>query len=450
MYEPLCYAVNRKYAEKGGDGMEKEGKRITRFKTGTTKLQGAAYLREMAENGWILEDMNHLTYSFREEEPQYLKYRMEERESVLTEEERTAYEKDGWTEVCHYELEYVFVKEREPFEEDTEEQKEEIIKDLDWQIRMEETTERKTRHGQMIVLAIGLIMALLVMGFSEATMIFLVRILSRLLPWILIAYFASRSRTKKLRQEQDRVREGDISDEYTDWRKGRRMTISWILVLVLVFVVWMFYAGNYNEKTFDLPKTVSYEEIPAVRLENLVDGPLKRTGRSIDPVMEGVRLNADMVKGIMYDNTKKLGGFDNYVVDHRFLLKTQKMVESYQCMMTEDGRELKLDTSYYKFRGGEASDYYGDVVLNEEDFDESLEALEMNVPKRQLVFVETDAFTRRHACKREWIEGTAYHIICQSKDGQQIMELDYHYSNGDVTVEQLMDEIAKVFAVQTK
>ena len=114
MYEPLCYAVSRKYAEKGGEGMKKEGKHITRWKTGATKLQGAAYLREMAEQGWILEDMNHLMYTFREEEPQYLKYRILDRDCVMAAEEREAYEKDGWTEVCHYELEYVFVKEENP------------------------------------------------------------------------------------------------------------------------------------------------------------------------------------------------------------------------------------------------------------------------------------------------------------------------------------------------
>ena len=75
----------------GGEGMEKDGKRIKRWRTGATKLQGAAYLRDMAEQGWILEDMNHLMYIFREEEPRYLRYRLEERESVLTEEERAAY-----------------------------------------------------------------------------------------------------------------------------------------------------------------------------------------------------------------------------------------------------------------------------------------------------------------------------------------------------------------------
>ncbi|MBR3993614.1 MAG: DUF2812 domain-containing protein, partial [Anaerotignum sp.] len=121
--------------------MKKEGKRITRWKTGATKLQGAAYLREMAENGWILEDMNHLTYSFREDEPRYLKYRMENPERALTEEELAEYAKDGWQKVCHYELEYVFVKERDPFEEDTEEERQEVLEELDRQIRLEKENE---------------------------------------------------------------------------------------------------------------------------------------------------------------------------------------------------------------------------------------------------------------------------------------------------------------------
>jgi hypothetical protein len=123
--------------------MKKKGKHITRWKTGATKLQGAAYLKEMAEQGWILEDMNHLMYTFREEEPQYLKYRILDRDCVMAQEEREAYEKDGWTEVCHYELEYVFVKEREPFEEDTEEEKQEVLAELDRQIRLEKATNRE-------------------------------------------------------------------------------------------------------------------------------------------------------------------------------------------------------------------------------------------------------------------------------------------------------------------
>lgn len=429
--------------------MKKEGKRITRWKTGTTKLQGAAYLREMAENGWILEDMNHLTYSFREDEPQYLTYRLMERGSYLTEEERAEYEKNGWQEVCHYEREYVFVRERDPFAENTEEQKEEIIKDLERRIELEETTERRTRHGQLLVLVSLFAAIFLISGFSQGSLMLGLRMVVRFLPWILLAYFASRKRTKGLRQEQERVREGDISDEYTDWRKSRRVTVGLVLVLVLGMGAWVYYTSGFNEKTFDMPKEVSYEEIPAVRLENLIDEPLERTGERLNPKLEGIQLNTDVHERTIYEAMKKMGSVENYGVDHRYLLKTKEKVETHQCMKTEDGTEYTLDTMYCQFRGGGAPAYYSDVVIGEEKSDKKWAEEGIEMPKRQLVFVETDAFARRHTCKREWAEGTVYHIICQGEDSQ-IMELDFYYDNGDVTVEQLMDEIAKVFDAQAK
>lgn len=428
--------------------MKKDGKRITRWKTGATKLQGAAYLKEMAEQGWILEDMNHLTYSFREDEPQYLKYRLEERETVLTEEERAKYEKEGWTEVCHYELEYVFVKERDPFEEDVEENKAEILRDLKEQIEREEKTERSARQGQLIVIGFGLIVALLVMGFSEGTMIFGVRILVRFLPWILIAYFVSKRRTKKLLQEQDRVREGDISDEYTDWRKSRRVTILSVLALIIVFGVWIYYQSDFNEKTFDMPKEVSYAEIPAVRLENLIDEPLTRSGDSIDPDMEGFRVNPDMFAGSMYTIKKNMGGFDNYGVDHRYLFKTKEKMETHQCMKTADGTEYKLNTMYYCFRDlQDAGKEYSFLVRNEESMEDSMKALEMDFPENNLIVLETEQFQNLHMCKREWTHGTAYHIVCHGI-GCQVMEVDFYYSNGEVTERDLLKEIKKVFHTQ--
>ena len=118
-------------------------------------------------------------------------------------------------------------------------------------------------------------------------------------------------------------------------------------------------------------------------------------------------------------------------------------------MKTADGTEYTLDTIYCQFRGSGAPAYYSDVVIGEEKSDEKWAEEGIEIPKRQLVFVETDAFVRRHICKREWAEGTVYHIICQGEDSQ-IMELDFYYDNGDVTVEQLMDEIAKVFDAQAK
>ena len=429
----------------GGEGMKKEGKRIKRWRTGATKLQGAAYLRDMAEQGWILEDMNHLMYIFREEEPQYRRYRLEERESVLTEEERAAYEKDGWTEVCHYEVEYVFVKEREPFEEDPEENKEEILKDLEQKIELEEKTERRTRQGQLIVIAIGLVAALLTMGFSEGTMIFVVKILTRLLPWILIAYFASRRRTKNLRQEQDRVREGDISDDYTDWRKSRRATVLFVLALVIGLGVWAYYKSGFNEKTFDMPAEVSYKEIPAVRLENLFDEPLTRAGDSIDPAMEGIRLNANMGEGSMYEIKKNMGGFDNYGVDHRFLLKTKEMVETHQCMQTEDRIELNLDTDYYYFRDiRDAGARYIELCVEEEEMDEYWREEGIDFPPPQKIEAESERIDNIHVCRTDWTNEIAYHVVANK--GSQVMEL--HYSGKDIDVKRLLFEIARVFDAQ--
>lgn len=430
--------------------MKKEDKRIIRFRTGATNLQGAAYLKEMAEQGWILEEMSHLTYSFREDEPQYLRYRMEEREHALTEEERAEYARDGWQEVCHYELEYIFAKERASFEDDAEEDKEEIIKELDWKIQQEAKNEKTNRYGQLIVIGTALVASVLALGFSKETLYFALRLLIRLAPFVVIGYFASRRRTKELRQEQERVREGDISDDYTDWRKSRKATIIVVCAVVLGLGVWVFYEGEFNEKTFDMPAEISYEEIPAVRLENLLDMPLQRAGRSIDPKMEGIRLNANIGEGIMYENLKKIGGFDNYGVDHRFLLKTEKKVETHQYMQTEDKKEVELDTMYYRFRDvRDAAEEYLDLIYSEEEMDEIWKEKGIDFPKRQLIVFEGGQISNQHICKREWSEGTAYHVVCFGEDNQ-VMGLNYYYSNGEVTVEQLLEEIAKVFAAQTK
>lgn len=92
-------------------------KKIRKWKSDGNTVQAAVYLREMAEQGYILEEMNHLWYVFREDMPAYLQYRLETRTAAPSEAERAAYAEDGWQEVCHYELDYIFAKEREPFAE---------------------------------------------------------------------------------------------------------------------------------------------------------------------------------------------------------------------------------------------------------------------------------------------------------------------------------------------
>lgn len=430
--------------------MKKDGKHITRWKTGATKLQGAAYLREMAEQGWILEGMNHLMYTFREEEPQYLRYRLEEREAYLTEEERAEYAKDGWQEVCHYELEYVFVKERDLFVDEQEVNQDEIVQELDWKIAQERKNEKSSRYGQLAVLGIGWVTVFLMSGFSKDTFGLALHMAVRFLPWIFLAYLLSKRRRKKLQEEKEDVLDGTISDEYTDWRASRKATILLVAVLLIGLGVWIFYEGGFNEKTFDMPKEVSYADIPAVRLERLTEEKLTRTGDSIDPEMEGIRLNANMGEGSMYTLKKNMGGFDNYGVDHRFLLKTEEKVETHQCMQLENGRELNLKTMYYRFRDvQDAAREYLDLVRDEIDDDEYWKELEMDFPERQLIVQENPLFYNQHICKEEWPEGTAYHLVCYGEENQ-IMELNFYYSDGDITEEQLLKEIEKVFAVQAK
>ena len=85
--------------------MSRDDRRIKKWRSAGTL--GELYLKEMAEQGLLLEEMTPLKYIFREDEPQHLRYRIEELEHVPTDAERAGYAKDGWQEVCHYELDYV-------------------------------------------------------------------------------------------------------------------------------------------------------------------------------------------------------------------------------------------------------------------------------------------------------------------------------------------------------
>ncbi|MGN0133557.1 MAG: hypothetical protein ACI4AO_02445, partial [Anaerotignum sp.] len=373
-------------------------------------------------------------------------YRVEERESVFTEEEKAAYAEEGWQEVCHYETEYIFVRERDPFMEETTVNAAEIAAELDEKIALEKKNERTNRYGQLAAIGIGLIAVFSISGFSGRALYLAIQFLVRFLPWILLAFVLSRRRMKKLQKEKEEVLNGNISDDYTDWRKGRRATFLLTALLVIGLGVWAFYASDFNEKTFDLPQEISYDEIPAVRLEMLTKEPLTRIGESIDPQKEGVYLSGAPWEGNVYRIQKKMGGFENYGVEYRYLLKTEEKVETKQCMQTGDGMELNLDTMYYRFRSErDAVTQYDRSVRNEEEMEDVWKELGIEAPSPNLVFVDTDAFFRRHICKTEYSEETVYHIVCQGEDGQ-IMELRYH--GGNVTVEQLMSEIDQVFQAQ--
>ena len=77
---------------KGDRCMSRNDRRIKKWRSAGTL--GELYLKEMAEQGLLLEDMTHLKYIFREDEPQHLRYRIEELEHVPTDEERAEYAKN--------------------------------------------------------------------------------------------------------------------------------------------------------------------------------------------------------------------------------------------------------------------------------------------------------------------------------------------------------------------
>ena len=58
--------------------MSRDDKRIKKWRSAGTL--GELYLKEMAEQGLLLEKMTPLKYIFREDEPQHLRYRIEELE----------------------------------------------------------------------------------------------------------------------------------------------------------------------------------------------------------------------------------------------------------------------------------------------------------------------------------------------------------------------------------
>ena len=315
--------------------MSRDDRRIKKWRSAGTL--GELYLKEMAEQGLLLEDMTHLKYIFREDEPQHLRYRIEELEHAPTDEERAEYAKDGWQEVCHCELDYVFAKECSA--DEPEVSQEAVLRDLDKKIEKEKGSIRETKIGLLIALVI-LVVCVFSMGraaLSGDTLLIALRFFG---PTALIAFAGGYWEIRKLRRKKERVEDGDIPDEYTNWRKDRVIKAFLALMGVALVVGGTYYGGNFNDKTFDLPKKSTYANLPAVRLESLIDEPLTRCGESVDPAQEGLHMSANQFDGMMYQTIKRMGGLYNYGVEHRFELRTKRDLETKQYMRNAEGAEL--------------------------------------------------------------------------------------------------------------
>ena len=420
--------------------MSRDDKRITRWKSSGTL--GELYLKEMAEQGLILEDMTYLKYIFREDEPQYLRYRIEELEHMPTDEERAEYAKDGWQEVCHYELEYIFAKECSA--DEPEVSQETVLRDLDNQIKK----EKENIHLNKILLLLSLvILAVCIFSMGKAalsgdTLLIALRSFG---PTALLAFAGGYWEIRKLRRKKERVEYGDIPDEYTNWRKDRMTKVFLVLVGIVLIVGGTFYGFNLNDKTFDLPEKSTYAELPAVRLENLTDEPLTRCGDSIDPSQEGLHMSANQFDGMMYQTIKRMGGLYNYGVEHRFELRTKRDLETKQYMQNAEGTEWHLNTCYTCFRRErDAEKQYDKNIENEKLNEERRQERGSVFPVAVEVSVEYPAFSEVHVCRTEWSESIGYHVLC--RDGEKLMDLDY--TGTELAPEQLLAETEKVFAAQ--
>lgn len=426
----------------GGEGMEKDGKRIKRWRTGATKLQGAAYLRDMAEQGWILEDMNHLMYFFREEEPRYLRYRLEERESVLTEEERAAYEKDGWTEVCHYELEYIFVREREPFADDEEIDRQDLAESIDKQLK-EDLGLRKNMF-LVTVLIIGgfLLLFLLQEGFDGIKKEMIANLMVSFGPNLFFIFLGGWLVNHRLKKKKRQLEEGDIPAEYADWRKQKRSGIIVVSMLVLVIGWAVCIEAEWNQKKYDMPKEISYWDVPAVRLERLEEGELEPIGKKVSSIkeLEGLHLGMSLYEQSEYQRLRWLSNFNNYVVDHRWLLITEQ-VETNQRVLNTSGEEIWLDGKY---------DHFILEFLAEKQYRDDLEwekeklSTKYGMEKHDIITETAKGnFDELHICRTEFGDKTVLHILC--REGTQVMELNY---DGQADADDVLLEIQRVFLAQ--
>lgn len=425
---------------KGDRCMSRDDRRIKKWRSAGTL--GELYLKEMAEQGLLLEDMTHLKYIFREDEPQHLRYRIEELKHAPTDEERAEYAKDGWQEVCHYELEYVFAKESSA--DEPEITQETVLQDLDTKIEWEKENIRKNKIC-LLLIPIVLAVCLLIKGRELLQGTTLLMILKAIGPTILVIFVGSLWEIHRLRQKKERVESGDIPDEYTNWRKYRMIKAFLVLVGVALVVGGTYYGCNLNDKTFDLPEKSTYAKLPAVRLESLTDEPLTRCGESIDPAQEGLYMSANQAEGMMYQAVKRIGGLYNYGVEHCYELRTKRDLETKQYMQDAEGTEWRLDTRYICFRRErDAEKQYDETIENERLTEKGWQEKGYDFPVPAEISMESPAFSKVHFCRTDRGERVSYHVLC--RDGGRLMELDYE--GQEISPEQLLAEMEKVFAAQ--
>lgn len=419
------------------------GKRKTVWFSTTEGQDEAAYLRKMAADGWILEDMTHLAYVFREDEPQNYFYQLERREAYLSEEEREKLAAEGWQEVCHYELYYIYCKDGTGIDEAVIEPQI-VQKELDRKIREEEERRKQSMTMGVVTLVIAVVIALLIGGFSKILIFPLLLLCMCVLPRMALDHAASNRRIRKLEEKKEDLADGTYEKE-DEYRPNRRLwQVIGVVVLLILIGCDLYYRGNFNEKGFTLPEEISYAEVPAVRLERLIDEPLIRTGTAFDPSLEGLRFETDRAKTLSYDIDKEWGQIKNCGTDYRYIPGMKKKLRTKQQMQNAEGAEWELDTMYTHYRSKKiAESDFSAEVKHEIELEKHFQKEGIHFPEIEACAAENDFFDELHICRRDFTETTKYHFVCRK--GTQLMTVDYH---GDDRTEAILTEVEKVFRTQ--
>lgn len=422
--------------------MEKEGKRIRRWRGGMDAVQTAQYLHDMAAEGWILDEVGYLTYIFREEEPRELTYRVVTLKEAATGEELAAYEAKGWKKAGNWEEQYIFVKERDLWNDDATE-RQMMVEEIDRRLEREKADRTAIGVLGLILFAFFGVTLFLQYGtdlfFEDMGIALVVQFGPNLVLLVAGGWLVSR----RLRKKKERMLEGEsVSARDTDWRGSRIRTAVAVAAGVLLIGWAIYIEAGWNEKVSDLPQEINYAEVPAVRLENLEEDNLERIGTNVSSIkeLEGLHLGMDLYERSEYQRLRWLSNFNNYVVDHRWLLITEQ-VETNQRVQDRSGTEINLDGEYNHFIL---------EFLAEKQYQDDLE-WEREKPSAKYgleehhIITETAKgnFDALHICRTEFGDETELHILC--REGTQVMEVNY---DGQADADDVLVEIQKVFLAQ--
>lgn len=407
-------------------------KKIRRWKGGMDSVQTAQFLHDMAAEGWILDEVGYLLYVFREEEPQELTYRVVTMKGAATGEELAKYEAEGWKKAGNWEEQYVFVKERDLWTDDGLE-RQMMVEEIDRRLEREKTDRKATGIlGLLLFVFFGIMLFL-----QYGTDIFFeglgVELLVQLGPNLVLLFAGGWLVSRRLRKKKERMLDGEtVSARDTDWRGSRIRTAAVIAVGVLLIGWALYLETGWNEKQYDLPQEISYEDIAAVRLEKLENAPLIRIGGSYEKQREWAKQ--------YYGSYAHFHIYDNTVTEHRVLILEKRTETDQKMKKGEDGIAIVLRTDHHKFITESLA-----KKQFQEDLEWENEFYENHVNwERELLEKYEVGFDELHACWRDFGEEADIHILC--RQGKQVMELNY---DGQAEPERILEEIEKVFAAQS-